>query len=265
MKIAAAQISGTPGDVAGNLRKIEAFAGHAKDTGCRLILFPEISDIGYDFSAIKRYGQNSWAQTAPALSNLAQSLGICIAAGVCTSKSSNLFNSLTVWNDKGEVLACYDKIHLFSTPSADESRVFSAGNSIVTFSLDSITFGLSICYDLRFPELYRSQALSGTQVMLLASAWPAARIANWKALCTARAVENQCFLLAANRVGEQGPFPFGGQSLFIGPTGELVEAASRSEELLIGSIDGATLDAAREAIPALSQRRPECYAPIHER
>jgi predicted amidohydrolase len=179
---------------------------------------------------------------------------------VCLPGPEGLANALVAFGPQGDILATYRKIHLFAATDADETEVFSPGGEIVCFDFEGIRFGLSICYDLRFPELYRAQALGGCQVLLLASAWPRARTDIWQTLCAARALENQCYLLGANRVGTKGAFPFGGRSLFVTPGGEITLADEKREGLTLGSIDLADLTAIRRNIPALTHRRPEIYA-----
>lgn len=259
MKIGVAQISGMPGDIKGNLDTIQRTAKRGAKQGCRLLLFPELSDIGYDFRAIAEHGPSSWGVVAPALSGMARDLGVCLACGVCQADQIGLANALVVWGPDGGILAEYRKTHLFSTPDTDETRVFYPGGRLVWFDLDGIRFGLSICYDLRFPELFRAQALQGCQALLMAAAWPAKRIEHWKILAAARAVENQCFFIGANRIGDQGAFPFGGQSLCVDPLGRAIMADDRSETLLVTDLDAACAESARAAIPSLLQRRPDLY------
>lgn len=260
MKIAAVQMSGFPGDVRGNMDKVRAHAKAGAMASCRLLLFPEICDLGYDMRAIASSGRDWWPRVRDELSALAREHGICLVGGVCLPAGQSLFNALVAFGPGGDILAEYRKIHLFAAGDADEGAVFSPGTKIVCFDFEGIRFGLSLCYDLRFPELYRAQTLSGCQVLLVASAWPEKRIAVWKTLCAARAMENQCFLLGANRVGDQGLFPFGGHSLLVTPAGDMHLADGVSEGLTAGVIDPGDMDAVRRAIPALAHRRPEIYA-----
>jgi predicted amidohydrolase len=262
MKIAAVQLSGFPGDVRGNLDKIRAAVRVGAEASCRLLLFPEISDLGYDMPAIALSGRDWWPRVRDELSGLAREHGLCLACGVCLPGPDGLANALVAFGPEGDILATYRKIHLFTATDADETEVFSPGGEIVCFDFEGIRFGLSICYDLRFPELYRAQALGGCQALLLASAWPKARTDIWQTLCAARALENQCYLLGANRVGDQGAFPFGGRSLFVTPGGEITLADEMREGLTLGSIDLAELTVIRRNIPALGHRRPEIYAEV---
>ncbi|PKN42100.1 MAG: hypothetical protein CVU60_07725 [Deltaproteobacteria bacterium HGW-Deltaproteobacteria-18] len=262
MKIAAVQLSGFPGDVRGNLDKIRTAAKAGAEASCRLLLFPEISDLGYDMPSIALGGRDWWPRVRDELSELARDHGLCLVCGVCLPGPDGLANALVAFGPDGGILATYRKIHLFTSRDADETEVFSPGAKIVSFNFEGVRFGLSVCYDLRFPELYRAQALGGCQALLLASAWPKARIDVWQTLCAARALENQCYLLGANRVGDQGAFPFGGRSLFVTPGGEITLANEMNEGLIPGHIDLAELAAVRRNIPALAHRRPDLYAEV---
>ena len=262
MKIAAVQLSGVPGDVSGNLDKIRAAVLAGAKASCRLLLFPEISDLGYDMPSIALAGRDWWPRVRDRLTALAREHEICLVCGVCLPGPDGLANALVAFGPNGDMLARYRKIHLFTAADADETNVFSPGSEIVCFDFEGVCFGLSVCYDLRFPELYRVQALQGCQAMLVASAWPKRRIDIWRTLCAARALENQCYLLGANRTGDQGAFPFGGRSLFVTPGGEITPASADQEGLITGTVDLAELAAIRQNIPALAHRRPELYAKV---
>lgn len=262
MKIAAVQMSAVPGDVTGNLESIRLWTRAGAKAGCRLLLFPETSDLGYDLPVIASHGGKHWPLVQDVLSELAREHSMALVCGVCLPEPGGLSNALAAFGPDGQILALYRKIHLFSNADADETRIFTPGNEIVCFDLDGIRFGLSICYDLRFPELFRVQALRGCQVLLVASAWPRTRAHVWKTLCTARAVENQCYLLGANRVGEAGAFPCAGQSILAAPVGESMLAAPDGQELLVGEMDPNHVLFARQAIPALAQRRPTLYGEV---
>lgn len=261
MKIGAVQFKGLPGDVRGNLSLIRSFVQRGAKAGCRLLLFPEATDLGYDPSIIAQHAPSAWPLVEKTMSGLAREHKIFLACGVCASSPDGLTltNTLAVWDAQGELGVRYDKIHLFQSHDSGEQSVFLPGSRMVGFELDGIRFGLSICYDLRFPELFRAQALAGCHVFLVASAWPRSRAEIWTTLCQARAMENQCFLLGANRVGEHGIFPFCGQSLFCEPTGQMELADARESTLLAARLDLAELDAARRNIPALTHRRTKLY------
>jgi predicted amidohydrolase len=262
MKVAAVQMSGVPGNLGANLDAIAAHARAGAEAGCRLLLFPEISDLGYDMPSIGRLGTDSWPVVRQRLLDLAAECGLCLVCGVCLPGDDGLFNALVAFGPGGAILARYRKVHLFKGQDADETRVFVPGRKLVTFDLDGVRFGLAVCYDLRFPELFRALAVSGCHALLLASAWPRARIGVWQPMCVARAVENQCYLLGADRVGDQGAFPFGGRSLFVTPTGEVTAADGSEERLVQGDVDPQAVVSIRRAMPTLHHLRPDVYAEV---
>lgn len=262
MKVAAVQMSGIPGHLEANLDAIAARARAGAEAGFRLLLFPEISDLGYDMPSIAMHGPASWPRVRERLLGLSAECGVCLVCGVCLPGEDGLFNAQVAFGPRGSILAEYRKVHLFRGGDADETGVFVPGRKLVAFDYEGVRFGMSVCYDLRFPELFRALALAGCHCLLLSSAWPRARIGVWQPLCVARAVENQCFLLGANRVGEQGAFSFGGRSLFVTPTGEAAVADGHDETLVPGDVDPQEVRAMRRAIPSLDHRRPEVYSEV---
>jgi len=140
-----------------------------------------------------------------------------------------------------------------------EDRFFAAGDRRCLFSVDGVRAGLTICYDLRFPELFRSLTKEGAQVIIMPSEWPAARAEHWQTLIRARAIENQVYVCAVNCVGEHRGKPFCGQSLLIAPGGEIVASGGAEEAIVYGEIDTAVVDGARETMKVWQDRRPEVY------
>lgn len=259
MKIAAVQRTFQPGNLQKNLEIAADAVRQGAREGCELLLFPELCDLGYDLRAVARHGPQSWRDFAPAMRALAREQRICLVMGVCQNTPQGLANALVSWGPQGNCLASYHKLHLFRHSAGDESRAFIPGNTIMFFDLREFRFGLSLCYDLRFPEMYRDLALHGCDVFLLSAAWPQARIAHWNTLCAARAVENQCYLLGANHSGGPSPTSFGGHSLCIDPNGETLTAGSATEELVFMTLSRDALREARKAFRSLRDRRPRIY------
>lgn len=262
MKIAAVQLWASPGDIRQNLRTIRTWTQKGAQKGCRLLLFPELSDLGYNLSAVERIKGTSWPLVRDSLSALAKEYDICLVCGLCLEDALGLANALVAFGPRGDIVAVYRKIHLFQTTGIDETKVFSPGSEIVSFDVDGLRFGLSICYDLRFPELFRAQALAGCHCLLLAAAWPKARGQIWRTLCTARAMENQCYLLGANQFGGENTLSFGGQSLFVSPAGTVTAGEGTRSGIIIGNMERAEITAARRDIPALAHRRPDLYGTV---
>ena len=261
MKVALAQIEAIAGDIEGNVAKIADCAGRAAACGCGAVLFPELSDTGYDLDVVRR-SASVWPQGAVAerLGDVARRERIFVLAGVAERCGENLYNACMVLNPEGALVARYRKSHLFTL--TDEAQCFTHGEGVCVVPIGDRLWGLSICYDLRFPELYRMLALKhGAQVLAECSAWPRVRLAHWDVLTRARAVENQAWMLAVNQVGGggAGAHAFGGHSRVIDPWGQVVAEASAEEELLVAEIDPALVAQCRQKIPALRDARPELW------
>ena len=168
-----------------------------------------------------------------------------------------MYNTAYVFDRQGARLAAYDKTHLF-TPMGEHEH-YAAGDHLTTFSLDGHKCSLLICYDLRFPELFRTLALQGVELLLLPAQWPAARRYHWETLTAARAIENQLFLAACNSCGTAGETVFGGASRILGPRGELLAAAGVGEEIVTAALDFSVLAEVRNSINVFHDRRPELY------
>jgi predicted amidohydrolase len=261
MKIAAAQIACSLGDIDGNVAKICDFTSRAKAAGAELIVFPEMSDTGYAMRVI-REAATPWENGAvPQLRKLAESLSILIICGVSERVEKCIYNSLVVIDTRGEIIGQYRKTHLFSPAPIEEHLCFAAGDCLASFGNGDLRLGLSICYDLRFPEVYRRLAIEEkTNVFIISSAWPFPRVEHLRVLATARAIENQSYLVLANRVGTDDGVTFCGTSAIIDPYGVAVAAASADrEELLIADVSDAVVHSIRRRMPLFEHRRAELY------
>jgi len=154
----------------------------------------------------------------------------------------------------GSIIAQYAKRHLFGF-TGGETRVLTAGDDLVTVDLPWFRVGLSICYDVRFPEMYRALLDLGSEVFLIPSAWPERRIAHWSLLIRARAVENQAFVVACNGVGKQDEVDLGGYSAIVDPWGMVLAEGGSDEEVLIAEIDSRLVAKTRQDFPVLKDRR----------
>ncbi|MFL6588801.1 MAG: nitrilase-related carbon-nitrogen hydrolase [Chthoniobacterales bacterium] len=261
MKIAAAQIACTLGDVDANLAKMRDFCERAKQESVELIVFPEASDTGYSMPVI-RQSAKAWTEGAvPALQAMAKEISITIVAGVSERAGETVYNSQVFINPRGEIVASYRKTHLFVLAPNDESTCYTPGGKFVSVAAGGLNFGLSICYDLRFPEVSRALTLKhGANVLLVSSAWPLPRVQHLRALAIARAIENQSYLVLANRTGVDAGVTCCGTSAIVDPSGAILAAASGDrEELLTADISPATIAAVREKMPVFAHRRADLY------
>ena len=180
-----------------------------------------------------------------------------VAGSVSNVRNGKVFNTAMVFDRSGACVASYDKTHLFSPMGEDD--YYTSGDHLCTFSLDGIRCGLVICYDIRFPELVRSLALQGIDVLFVVSQWPKARIPHLRSLTTARAIENQMFVVCCNSCGTAGETVYGGNSAVIDPLGETLTLAGETEVIVSASFDMQTLGKIRRSIPVFRDRRPELY------
>jgi omega-amidase len=262
VKIAAAQIACVPGEVETNLGKIGEFAQQAKESGAELVVFPEMADTGYVMSVI-RDAARPWSEGAvPALQEIAKRLSLAIICGVSEREDELIYNSQVFIDASGTIIGSYRKTHLFCAGSLDEKECFTQGDELKSYRLGGFQLGLSICYDLRFPEIYRR--LAGEEranVLVVSSAWPFPRDEHLRILTLARAIENQSYAVLANRVGTDERVAFCGSSRIVDPNGVILAAASSDrEELVVAEITQDALTTVRSRMAVFADRRNDLYA-----
>ena len=180
-----------------------------------------------------------------------------VAGSVSNERDGKVFNTAMVFDRSGACIASYDKTHLFSPMGEDD--YYTPGDHLCRFSLDGIRCGIIICYDIRFPELVRSLALQGIDVLFVVSQWPKERIYHLRSLTTARAIENQMFVVCCNSCGTAGETVYGGNSAVIDPLGKILTFAGETEVIVSANLNMQTLDQIRGSIPVFRDRRPELY------
>lgn len=246
------------GDPQANLEAVAPLVEEAARRESQLLLLPELWTTGYVLERAHALAETLDGPTARQLRAWAMSYQLWIVGSFLLRDADGVANAAPLFGPEGQILGPYRKIHRFG-PMA-EDRWLVAGHTPGLFDLPWGPTGLAICYDLRFPELFRLYALAGARLILIPSEWPHPRLAHWRTLLRARAVENQCFVAAVNRVGSDRANTFCGHSALIDPWGEtVVEADEASAQLLTAAVDFALVDEVRRRIPALADRRPECY------
>jgi predicted amidohydrolase len=261
VKVAAAQISCALGDFDANLRKIRDFAARAKKASAELVAFPEMTDTGYSMPAIQKHARNWKDGAVGELQKIAKENSIAIIAGISDRDCDSIFNAQVLVGANGEVLAKYRKTHLVTAAPLDERVCLSPGNEFITSKIDNFQIGLSICYDLRFPEMARTLVVKhGANVIVNSSAWPVVRAEHLRILALARAVENQSYFIIANRVGTDDDVTFCGGSLIVDPSGKILAAASPDrEELIHVEISEQVIADVRDRVHVFEHRRSELY------
>jgi len=263
INLAAIQMISTP-DVAENIAATQRLVGEAAAAGAELVLLPEY------WSIIGMHEKDKVAQAEilgagvmqDCLRALAQQHGLWLIGGTIPLQSPNaekVLNTSLVFNPQGECVARYDKMHLFGFQKGnerfDEARTIVAGDAVGSFAAPFGRVGLSVCYDLRFPELYR--ALGDCALIVVPSAFThTTGQAHWEVLLRARAIENQCFVLAAAQGGtHRNGRRTWGHSMLIDPWGEVLAVLPEGEGVVSGVLETARMAEVRASLPALQHRR----------
>jgi predicted amidohydrolase len=246
-----------PGREDTNVAAVEKAVGRLADQGVELVLLPEMWSCGFDYKNLARH-----ALRAPCilcgLGDLAAEKKLCIAGSIPHKTEKGVENTLFFIDKKGHVVSSYPKIHLF-TPGGEHEH-FTSGGKWVTCDTDFGKIGFMVCYDLRFPELCRTLVLEGSRIVMIAAQWPLSRQAHWETLVKARAIENQVFIMAANRCGKDERQEYAGHSMIISPWGAALAGAEYEETELIAEIDLGEVEKVRSAIPCFTDRRPDVYS-----
>jgi predicted amidohydrolase len=253
MRITSIQLEVAERPKAETLRRVLALLDRAR--GSDLVLLPELWPCGYfAFDRYEAEAEPADGPTIGAVRDKAREIGAYLFAGSTVEREGDrLYNASLLIDASGEVVARYRKMHLFGYGS-EERRRLSPGDEVVVAQTPWGRAGLSICYDLRFPELYRRMVDLGAEFFLVAAAWPAARVEPWVLLNRARAMENQAFLFACNAAGSQRDVPLGGHSLVVDPAGRAIAEAGDGEALLSAEVDPALVRSLRDDFPALRDR-----------
>lgn len=246
------------GEPAANRDKVVELMDKAMSKHPDVIVLPELWTTGYDLPRLKEIAEPNQGETETILSQFAKQYHVNLVAGSIAKKTeAGITNSLVVFNSVGEKISQYNKTHLFRL--MDEEKYLIAGNEKGLFQIDDTPCGGVICYDIRFPEWVRVHTLAGAEILFIPAEWPIQRIDHWQTLLRARAIENQCFIVACNRVGNDLNNTFGGHSQVIGPWGEIIAEASTEEEILYATLDLAQVNKIRETIPVFEDRRQDLY------
>lgn len=257
LTISLAQIDVALGDPEANLKKAAAWTAEAARRGSELIVFPEMWTTGYDFDHIDALAARHEAVLAE-IAALAKKHKLWLNGSMLTlNEEGRPTNTSILFDPSGEQAGLYRKIHLFGV--MNEDQYLAPGRHMTTVETAWGQSGLAICYDLRFAEMFRSYALNGVNMVTLPAEWPQPRLAHWRTLLRARAIENQMFMIGVNRVGTDGTYEFFGHSAIIDPWGNAVVEGGDSELLLTATIETDMVTDVRKKIPVFNDRRPELY------
>jgi predicted amidohydrolase len=255
---------------------VERMLGYLDEAGRRgseLVVLPEVW-TGVGFSAADAYRQIAEEVPGPttrALAEKAKCYKMTIVGSLYEKRGNRYFNSAPVIGPDGAILGRYDKTHLFDAPNRtdippgyQESDKVDAGSDLPVFLTPAGQIGVSVCSDLRFPEVYRELALKGAKVIVVASAFLSPRHDHWEFFLRARACENQCWVVASGQVGKdpESDLAYVGRSMVVDPWGVIVAQAPDCEYVLTTTIDLDHVERVKHLYPLMDQRRPELYQTI---
>ena len=259
-RVAAVQVRCTTDPARNTHRAVEGVKRAAR-IGARLVVLPErFVYPAEEAELLRRTAQAVPGELCDRLSGLARELGIILVAGSILEKAPGrrkLFNTCVVFDETGRLVAKYRKIHLFEidtdqTGAIREDRTMLAGDKVVVASTSLGKLGLSICYDLRFPELYRALVRRGAQIILVPSAFQKSTgAAHWITLLRARAIEDQCFVMAANQCGNVSGSAFYGHSAVVDPWGKVLAEGDGRPGVVAARVDLTLLKDVRRRLPSL--------------
>lgn len=258
MKVCIAQYDIAWEDKNANMSRCRRFFEEASGLGGELVVFPEMSLTG--FSMNSSLAEPPDGESCTFFSGLSRQYGIPCVFGYAERDGDKLYNRLAFADRNGVISARYTKLHPFSIGG---EGCFTAGGEPVSFELGGMAIGLTICYDLRFPELYQ-QLSKRCGAVIVSANFPASRREHWLTLLRARAIENQCYILGCNRTGFGGGIEYSGDSAVFSPEGELICTAESAEALLTADIDNAAVYRLRESFPLKNDRRIEIYRNFYE-
>jgi predicted amidohydrolase len=242
-------------DPEANLRNIAAACDDASLLPGDLVVLPELCTTGFSLPGAARLAEPVDGPSVRFLRSLAARHGCRFIAGLPLRDDTGRARNAALLLDASGPLARYDKTHPFSPPR--EGDHLPAGDRIVVPSLDGLKLSLFVCYDLRFPEIFRSAAAAGAECLVVLASWPETRAEHWRLLLRARAVENQAIVVGVNRVGSDPFFRYPGRSAVIGPHGDAWVELGDRPGWGRAELDDAEVRSWRERFPALRDRRTE--------
>jgi len=256
IRVCSAQITSTWENPEKTLTRAEIFIRHAADCGAKLICFPEQFATGWD-PRPRKHIQDLQGSIVSSLQAYAKEYRIGILGSFREAQHPLPKNTAVAIGRDGRILATYAKMHLFTLCHENEGN--SPGTNLGIFAFDSLTCGIAICYDLRFPELFRIYAQKGVQAVFVLSAWPQNRIRHWELFITARAAENQMYIIGVNTTGKTPVDQYSGASMTVDPHGTVISHASEAEQLLFSDIDPGEVETTQSAFPVGKDRKDALY------
>jgi predicted amidohydrolase len=255
-------------DKQANLKKATAMIEMAAIEGAEMVVLPEMFNCPYDTSKFRFYAESSEnSPTLKAVSNAAKENGVFLISGsIPELLEDKVYNSSFIYDNNGNLLDVHRKMHLFDIDIPGEivfkeSETISAGNSVTVVDTALMKIGVAICYDIRFPELFRLMALDGAGLIVIPGAFnPTTGPAHWETTIRARAIDNQVYMAAASpAMNKELSYYAYGHSMIVDPWGKVIAWAGEGEAIIHATIDGSYIETVRKEIPLLKNRRTDIY------
>ncbi|MCH8192526.1 MAG: carbon-nitrogen family hydrolase [Planctomycetes bacterium] len=242
-------------DKQANFTKVRSLLDNTTIPPDSLIVLPEMFATGFSMNTSEIQEQTE-GLTDHFLKDLSRQYQASTIGGVVRQDDGKKpRNEAVAFNDQGQEVARYCKLHPFSL--GKETDHYERGRDIVTFAWGAFSVGLFICYDLRFPEVFRASVGRGADLLVVIACWPITRKHHWATLLRARAIENQAYVVGINRCGADPYLTYGGESVLVDPRGTVLAEADDQESVLLGSVDPTVIADCRRELPCLQDRHPD--------
>ncbi len=256
--IALAQMDIHQAEPSANRATAHQMVSQAAQAGAHLVVLPELWGSGYDLKRAAHYATDLDTGLFAEMAAWAQKYNLYVAGSLLEAGGDEIYNTLALFGPTG-LVASYRKIHLIGL-MAEDRHLGRGDRPTLCRDLPWGPTGLALCYDLRFPELFRSYGVAGARLVILSAQWPAPRIEHWRVLLRARAIENQCVVAACNRVGTDPHNVFTGASAVVGPDGTVLVEGDTSQALFMATVDLGQIAEMQALLPVFHDRRPDCYS-----
>ena len=250
------QMDSARGDIQSNLKKAEKAVKEAALVKNDILILPEFWTTGFDLPKLAEYSKNELDSIIEHISYLAKKYTIALIGTTPQKINSKIYNTAFLFDKDGKTVANYNKLHLFWL--MDEHKFIEPGEDISVFNTDWGKCSVTICFDLRFPELFRKIAEQGVKIVFIPAYWPEPRLEHWRILLRARAIENQIFIVGCNRCTMNKKLKFG-YSAVIDPEGKIVCEAGTEEILMHAELNVNKIDSMRKKFNLLESRRNDIY------
>ncbi len=264
VKVAAVQMDVLLGDVEANLKKFRMMLARCAEQQVDFVVLPEMWLTGYSFRNLQALAKEHTPAALAETAELAKEYGINIVAGSFPeADGDHVFNTAYIFGRDGNLTEKYRKIHLFSYTG--EERFIAGGDQLphLITSADG-AYGVTICYDIRFPEVFRPLGIQGAEIIFVPAQLPHPRLNHWRILLLARAIENQSFVVGCNRVGHVKKLAYFGHSMIIDPWGEVLAEGEEEEMILTAELDLDQVAEVREKMTVYQDRAPSVYNSFKE-